>query len=144
MMESDTVNLLKECDFGLKNAVNNMTEVAEKVRSRQIHAIIEQSLKQHKKLNDDVNTLLKHYSEPEKKSGRMSKAISWFTVNMKFLKTPTDTTIAWIMYDGCHAGIKSIYHCKNQYPNASGEAKDIAAQIIENEKSCMAELQKYL
>ena len=74
----------------------------------------------------------------------MSRAMSRMTINLKFFINPTDTKIAELMYDGCHMGIKSIYQYKNQYPNATENAKSQAAQIIEAEKVCMNELQKYL
>jgi len=144
MQERDTINLLKECNSGLKMAVNSINEVTEKVRSRQIHAILEQSLKQHHKLGNDVHSLLEQYNETTEKPGKIAKAMSWLMINMKFLKTPTDYKIAEIMYDGCNMGIRSIYHYKNMYSDASGEAKNLASQIIESEKYCMTELQKYL
>ena len=144
MQERDTINLLKECNSGLKMAVNSINEVTEKVRSRQIHAILEQSLKQHRKLGDDVHSLLEQYNETTQKPGKIAKAMSWLMINMKFLKTPTDYKIAEIMYDGCNMGIRSIYHYKNMYSDASGEAKNLASQIIESEKYCMTELQRYL
>lgn len=144
MQERDTINLLKECNSGLKMAVNSIDEVIEKVRSRQIHAILEQSLQKHKKLGDSVHALLQNYNQTTEKPGKIAKAMSWLMINMKFLKTPTDYKIAEIMYDGCNMGIRSIYHYKNMYSDASGEAKNLASQIIENEKYCMTELQKYL
>lgn len=144
MQERDTINLLKECNSGLKMAVNSIDEVIEKVRSRQIHSILEQSLQKHKKLGDNVHALLLNYNETTQKPGKFAKAMSWLMINMKFLKTPTDYKIAEIMYDGCNMGIRSIYHYKNMYSDASGEAKNLASQIIENEKYCMTELQKYL
>lgn len=144
MQERDTINLLKECNSGLKMAVNSINDVLEKVRSRQIHAILEQSLQKHQKLGDNVHSLLNSYNEATQKPGKIATAMSWLMINMKFLKTPTDYKIAEIMYDGCNMGIRSIYHYKNMYSDASGEAKNLASQIIESEKYCMSELQKYL
>lgn len=144
MQEKDTVNLLKECNAGVKTAVNSINEVTEKVRSRQIHSLLEQSLRQHEKLGDELHYLLDTHHESGKEPSGMARIMSWLNINLKFIKTPTDNKIAELMYDGCHMGIKSIYRYKNQYPDASSDAKSLAAQIIEAEKSCMLELQKYL
>lgn len=144
MQERDTINLLKECDSGLKMAVNSINDINEKVKSRQIHAILEQSLHKHERIGNDVHSLLNSYNETTEKPGKIAKAMSRLMINMKFIKTPTDYKLAEIMYDGCNMGIRSIYHYKNMYSDASGEAKNIASQIIENEKYCMTELQKYL
>ncbi|MBR6638000.1 MAG: hypothetical protein IKK96_03970 [Lachnospiraceae bacterium] len=144
MQERDTINLLKECNSGLKMAVNSINDIIEKVRSRQIHAILEQSLHKHEKIGNEVHSLLNAYNETTEKPGKIAKAMSRLMVNMKFIKTPTDYKLAEIMYDGCNMGIRSIYHYKNMYSDASGEAKSLASQIIENEKYCMTELQKYL
>ena len=144
MLERDTINLLKECNSGLKMAVNSINDILEKVRSRQIHAILEQSLHKHEKIGNEVHSLLNAYNETTEKPGKIAKAMSRLMINMKFIKTPTDYKLAEIMYDGCNMGIRSIYHYKNMYTDASGEAKSLASQIIENEKYCMTELQKYL
>lgn len=144
MQERDTINLLKECNSGLKMAVNSINDIIEKVRSRQIHSILEQSLHKHEKIGNEVHSLLNAYNETTEKPGKIAKAMSRLMINMKFIKTPTDYKLAEIMYDGCNMGIRSIYHYKNMYSDASGEAKSLASQIIENEKYCMTELQKYL
>lgn len=144
MYENDTIYLLKECNSGVKTAINSINEVLTKVRSHKLNSLLEETLRLHKKFGDDIHNMLSDYNEPGKEPNALARAMSWMTINFKFVIDPTDTKIAELMYDGCHMGIKSIYQYKNQYPNATEAAKSQAAQIIEAEKICMEELQNYL
>lgn len=144
MYENDTIYLLKECNSGVKMATNSITDVLNKVRSRQLNSILEDTLKIHKKLGDEIHSILSKYNEDGKEPGYIARAMSWMNINFRFLVNPTDTKIAELMYDGCHMGIKSIYQYQNQYSHATDFAQSQASHIIEAEKDCMAKLQKYL
>jgi hypothetical protein len=141
---SDTIELLKECNSGIKMGVSSIDEVLEYVKDDELKAILTSSKEKHSILGDDTNAMLDNYHESGKEPNPMAKAMSWIKVNFKISNSHNDSTIADLIVDGCNMGTKSLYKYLNDYSNAEEKAKDIAKRLINIEEKLITDLRSYL
>ena len=144
MVNEDTINLLKECNAGVKMAVTSIDEVLEKVKSEALKKILEASKNAHEDWGDKTHTLLSEYHDHEKDPNPIAKMMSWLKVNMKLMQNECDAEVADLITDGCNMGIKSLCKYLNKYKQANQEAIMIAKQLVILEEDLMVELRKFL
>jgi hypothetical protein len=139
-----TIELLKECNSGIKMGVSSIDEVLEYVKDDTLKDILSSSKEKHSMLGDDTHALLEKYHEEGKEPNPMAKAMSWIKTNFKISNSHTDSTIADLIVDGCNMGTKSLYKYLNEYSSAEEKAKDIAKRLINIEEKLITDLRSYL
>ncbi len=144
MEERDTIELLKECDAGIKMGISAIDEVLESVENDKLKRILEESKKEHEKYRQETENLLHKDGESEKEPSPIAKGMSWMKTNAKMAMDASDETIADLITDGCHMGIKSLQRYLNQYKSADEKSKDIARNIISIEDDLLKGLRNYL
>ncbi len=144
MENNDTIYLLKECDTGTKMAVTSIDEVLEKVQSDDLKALLSKSKENHEKLGNEIHSLLLEYHSEEKDPSAMAKGMSWLKTNMKMSMDNSDATIADLITDGCHMGVKSLHRYLNQYPAADDKVKKLCNKLVEIEDELCTDLRAYL
>ena len=141
---NDTIELLKECNAGVKMGVSSINEVLEYVKDDNLKNILSKSKEKHSQLGDDTHIMVNKYHEEGKEPNPMAKAMSWIKTNFKISNNHTDSTIADLIVDGCNMGIKSLYKYLNDYSDAEEKAKDIAKRLINIEETLITDLRCYL
>ena len=144
MIEKDTIRLLRECDAGAKMGVSSIDDVLEYVDSPKLKQALENSKKEHDRLNHEIQAGLDRFGDEGKEPGAMAKGMSWLKTNMKLAMKESDATIADLITDGCHMGIKSLYKYLNQYQAADEDAKDITKRLIKLEESLAESVKDFL
>ncbi|HEX2944528.1 MAG TPA: hypothetical protein VHT96_01070 [Clostridia bacterium] len=144
MINDDTIEMLKECNQGIKMAVNSIDEVLPKVNSESLRKRLEASRQEHEELGNETHRLLDQYGESGKDPSLMAKGMSWIKTNATMLANPTDNSAADIIVDGCDMGIKSLNKYKNQYKAADEQAKDITDRLIRTEEHLSDDLRSFL
>ena len=144
MENNDSIYLLKECDAGTKMAVTSIDEVLDKVQSEDLKALLNKSKEHHEKLGNDIHSLLLEYHSEEKEPSTMAKSMSWLKTNMKLTMDNSDATIADLITDGCHMGVKSLHRYMNQYPAAEDKVKKPCDKLVEIEDQLCTDLRGYL
>lgn len=139
-----TVSLLKECDAGVKTAVNSIDEVLDNIKSEKLRRIMNDSRRTHQELGDDIRQSLGRLSSSGKDPSPVARAMSWLKINWKLSEKPSDQTVARLMYDGCAMGIRSLSQYVNQFPNAEPFASDYSKRLIDAEDSLMKDLRDFL
>ena len=74
----------------------------------------------------------------------MAKGMSWLKTNMKLTMDNCDATIADLITDGCHMGVKSLHRYMNQYPGADDKVKKLCDKLVEIEDQLCTDLRAYL
>ena len=143
-MKKDTVNLLKECDAGVKTAVNSIDEVLSDIKSEDLRRIMDDSRLKHQTLGDEIHGDLSSRDERGKDPSLVARAMTWMKINWKMTGKPEDSTIAELMYDGCSMGVKSLAKYLNRYGEADGASKAYAKHLIEIEDTLMTDLRTFL
>ncbi len=144
MVKHDTVELLKECNAGIKMGVNSIDQVLEKVDDEKLKTILEKSKENHQVLGSETHKLLNEVDEEGKDPNLMAQGMSWLKTNVMLAMENTDKVIADLITDGCDMGTKSLNKYLNQYEAASPEAKDIAKRLIKLEDELVADVREYL
>lgn len=143
-MNSDTINLLKECNAGCKNATSSMEQVLEYVQDEKLKNIITDYNQQHIKIGDECHSLLEEYGSNEKDPQPMAKAMSFISTEVKMMSNNTSQKAAEIMMDGCNMGIKSASGYINKYTNADSKSKHLANSLVKIEQNFIEDLRSFL
>ncbi len=144
MEKQDSVSLLKECSAGSKMAISSIDDVLDKVQDPEMRQLLTESKSHHEKLCDEIHTLLTRHDSEEKNPHPIAKGISWVKTSMKMAMDDSDSTVANLMTDGCHMGVKSLHKYLNQYQSADHTSKDICSRLIDIEEHLCKELESYL
>lgn len=144
MANEDTINLLKECNAGVKMANKSFDEVMDRIKSLKMRELLEESRKKHKEIEDKTESRLTDYGEEDKEPNKFATAMAWMKINTKLAVEPTDSEIASLMIDGCNMGIQSISRYLNKYPAADEEVKKMVDDVVKLEQKLMDELRFYL
>ncbi len=144
MEHSDTIRLLRECDAGSKMAVTSIDDVLEMVQSTELVSLLKESKAHHEELGNEIHRMLNQFQAEEKEPSAMAKGMSWIKTNVKMTMDHSDATIADLMTDGCHMGIKSLQKYMNQYMNANLQARELCKRLIGIEEKLCRDMSSYL
>lgn len=143
-MENDTLNLLRECDAGVKMGVASINDVLPDVKSQKMRDYLADCRNQHEILLSDIKERLSNHCDKGKEPAPAAKGMSWIKTNLKMALDDSDKTIADLITDGCNMGVKSLNRYMNQYKAADSDSKGIANRLIKLEDDLGNEMRKYL
>lgn len=125
-MSKDTLELLRECDSGIKMAVGSIDEVSGHIKDEDLKNLLEKSKEEHSQLGGTIKEQLASLGDDGKDPGIMAKSMSWIKTNVKLGMNDSDRTVAGLMTDGCDMGIKSLTRYLNEYKDADGASRSTA------------------
>lgn len=143
-MNDHTVDLLKECDSGVKTAVNSIKEVLDNINSHALRELLTDSLSRHESLGNEIHEMLSELGEKGKDPNPMARMMSWMKINIKMLEKPEDKNVAHLMFDGCSMGVKQLSEYLNKYSDADEKSQRLAKKLIDCEEKLAADLKEYL
>ena len=144
MNNSDTVELLKECDAGVKMAVASFDDVLGRIRKSDMKDLLRKSKASHEELGDEIHSLLDEHHGSEKDPNPVAKTMSWMKTTMKMGMDESDATVADLITDGCNMGVKSLHRYMNQYRDADQTSRDICGRLAGMEENLCRDLREYL
>ncbi len=136
MNEQDTINLLRECDAGIKMGISAIDDVIAHVKNREFHDKMFGYKQEYNRLQSEIQTILNKHKDNGKDPDPFSKGMAWMKTTLKLGLNETDTSIADIMTDGCNMGIKTLSKFLNKYAEADEESVSLAKRLI-----CLGERQ---
>ncbi|MBD5161579.1 MAG: hypothetical protein HDT14_06105 [Oscillibacter sp.] len=144
MIEPDTIQLLRECDAGVKMGVASIDGVLEHVKNEEFRRCLTSCKQDHEALDHELQGLLDKYHDEGKNPNPMAKGMSWMKTNVMLGVNETDETVASMMTDGCNMGVKSLHRYLNQYQAADETSKNIAKRLIHLEEQLTADMRRFL
>lgn len=144
MIESDTIKLLRECDAGVKMGIASLSEVLDRVKSRDLQTILNKNKLEHEKLESEIQQKLIEFKDDGKDPNPMAKGMSWIKTNVMLGMNNSDKTIADLLTDGCNMGVKSLNSYLNEYNAADEYSKDITKKLINLEERLTVDMRDYL
>ena len=144
MIENDTIELLRECDAGIKMGVASIDDVRDYAKSPALKDALTECKSQHEQLKDELQQALDRFGDDGKNPNPMAKSMSWLKTNVKLGVDMSDSTIADLMTDGCNMGVKSLTRYLNEYKAADENAKDLTKKLIAQEEHLVGEMRQYL
>ena len=144
MINNDTIELLKECNAGIKMGTSSIEDVLDNTHDEDFKGLLSESLDEHKRLGSKTHELLDQYHDSGKEPNIMAKSMSWLKTNMMLSVNECDETVADLITDGCNMGVKSLSKYLNKYKAADEKAKDIAKKLISMEAQLAIDIRPYL
>ena len=144
MVNNDTIELLKECNAGIKMGISSIDEVLPSVRNKDLMQILRVCKDEHEKLEDETKNILNDYEDSGEEPNVFAKGMSWIKTNVKMAMKPDDETISDLITDGCNMGVKSLNRYLNQYEAAEEKVKDITKRLINLEEQLAIDIRQYL
>ncbi len=144
MIEKDTIQLLRECDAGVKMGVKSICDVIDHVKNPKLKELLHACKDRHDELDREIQELLGQYGDEGKDPNPMAEAMSWIKTEMKLQMKDTDKTVADLMTDGCNMGVKSLCRYLNQYAAADEKSKSITKKLITLEAQLATDMRDYL
>ena len=114
MVNKDTVELLKECNAGVKMGISSIDDVLSLVQDHEFKRKLQHCKTEHERLGDETRELLNNYEDKGKEPNPFAKSMSWMKTNMKLSMETSDATISDLITDGCTMGVKSLNRYLNQ------------------------------
>ena len=144
MINSDTIDLLQQCNLGIKMGVTTIDDVLDKVDNDTFRSLLSSSKEEHQRLGSETHEKLKNYQDEAKEPSPMAKTMSWMKSNIMISMKDSDNTIADLVTDGCNMGVKTLNKYLNQYTAAEERAKDVAKKLINMEEKLAVDIRQYL
>ena len=143
-MQTDTINLLRECNAGIKMGESAIKQVLPLARNNDLKHTLEVCKNTHATLGDETHALLISHGADTKDPHPIARAMSSMKICGTMMMKESDKTIADLMTDGCDMGIKSLSKYLNKYENADEKAKNIAKRLIASEEYLENKMRDYL
>ena len=70
--------------------------------------------------------------------------MSWLKTNVKLQMGADDKTVAELMIDGCHMGVKSLSGFLNEYKEADRKSRSMTERLIDVEERMADSMKAYL
>ncbi len=144
MINNDTIELLKECNSGIKMGISSINEVLPMLNNNELENKLKVCRDEHQKLENETKQILNSYDDSGEKPDMLAKGMSWIKTNVKMAMKPDDETISDLITDGCNMGVKSLNRYLNQYEAAEEKVKDITKRLINLEEQLAVDIRKYL
>lgn len=144
VVNNDTIELLKECNAGVKMGVSSIDDVLPSVKNTVLKQKLVVCKDEHEKLGNETRNLLNQYDDSGKEPNAFAKSMSWMKTNMKLSMNESDETITDLITDGCNMGVKSLNKYLNEYKAADEKAKDITKRLINLEEQLAVDIRQYL
>ena len=143
-MKTDTINLLRECNAGIKMGEDAIKNVLPHAKSDELKHTLNVCKNTHATLGDETHEMLLKYGADTKDLHPIARGMSNMKIFTSMLTNETDKKIADLMTDGCDMGIKSLSKQLNKYKNADDSAKNIAKRLIASEEYMETKLREFL
>lgn len=144
MVHNDTVELLRECNAGIKMGVTSIEELYDNVHDESFRHLLSQCKEEHQKLGSETHEMLNQYHDKGKEPNIMAKGMSWLKTNIMISMNESDSTAADLITNGCNMGVKCLSRYLNQYKAAEEKAKDITKRLIKLEEQLVVDIRPYL
>lgn len=144
IQKEQTTSLLRECDAGIKTAMNSIREVLGNINSAALRKILTDSLNKHEYMKNEIDAIFERTGEEGKEPNPMARFMSWAKINMKLMESPDDKTVAKLMFEGCNMGIEQVSGYLNEFTQADSRSREIALRLIETEDELAQSLREYL
>jgi len=143
-MKQDTLKLLKECDAGIKMGVASIDSILDYVHAYSLKSRLRDCKIEHEKLGRKIENILSHYQEDGKEPNPIAKSMARVKANIRLALDESDKTVANVVTDGCHMGVKYLNRFLNQYEQADETSRSITKDLIRQEEALARYMRKFL
>lgn len=144
MTQNDTARLLRECRAGLGMGISSLEDVLPSVKNNTLKTYLTNAKEKHENLQRECDGLLDEARAEKKGPAPLAKGMSKMKTYASLWWARKDSTVASLITDGCHMGVKSLCRYLCQYPTASEGSRELARRIVALEDDMTVTLRNYL
>ncbi len=144
MAHTDTTELLKQCDQGVRMGIDAISDMLPKVDDEKLKDLLRKFSDRHNDIKIELDEMLESHGLKSETPNIMAKSMAEMKTDFKMMIKKDDKTAADLMTDGCDMGMKTLTKYLNEYEGAEEKAKDMARRIIKIEEDFEKALREYL
>ena len=143
-MHADTIALLKECTAGIDLTLSTINDLLPSTKDRNLRQRLQDNAADQKQLRDHACALLHRCGGKEKSPGTWLMGMTHLKNSARMAVRGDDTTIAYLVADGCDLGIKALSRSQNRHCMADPAAIQLSQELIRCQEGLSARLRPYL
>lgn len=144
-MKKENINALDEINKGAHMGIDAINFILDKVEDDDFKKVLEIESDKYKKISKEIEELYPKYNDDDEphETGMMTKAMTWYNVEMKTLTDKSNSKIAELLLQGTNMGIiegKKVLNNKN----IADDVKKIIEKYVSMQEDSVETLKKYL
>lgn len=143
-MENEDINALDEIHKGAYMGMDAVNFVLDKVEDENLKEVLQHQYSDYKKIAERVEEIYPKYNEGEPhKTSMMTKAMTWYGIEMKTLNDTSNSKIAELLLNGVNMGIIEGRKILNK-KKLNEEVEKIISTYVTMQEETVETLKKYL
>ena len=147
MKDKDNVNVLDEVNKGACMGMDAIKFVLEKVEDTTFKDLLEKQYDKYQEISNSINEIYSDYVSDDDKepheTNTMTKAMTWYGINMKTMTDHTTSKIAELLVQGTNMGIIEGRRLINN-KQVDKPIEKILNKYVSMQENSLEELKKYL
>lgn len=145
MIKIENINALDEINKGASMGCDAIKYIIDKVEDNSLRDLLERQYDLYDNIKNKVNLLYPKYNDEDEphKTNAMTKAMTWYGINMKTINDHSNSKIAEILIQGTNMGIIEGRKILNN-KNIAKDVHDIIEDFIASQEKLIEDLKEYL
>lgn len=145
MIKIENINALDEINKGASMGCDAIKYIIDKVEDNTLRDLLERQYDLYDNIKKKVNDLYPKYNDEAEphETNAMTKAMTWYGVNMKTIKDHSNSKIAEILVQGTNMGIIEGRKILNN-KNIAKDVHDIIEDFVNSQEKLIEDLKEYL
>ena len=142
--DNENVNVLDEVNKGASMGMDAIKFILDKVEDKEFKELLEKQYDKYQEISNSINEIYPDYSDKEPhETGGMTKAMTWYGINMKTMTDHTTSKLAELLVQGTNMGIIEGRRILNN-KHVSKDIEKILHKYVKMQENSLEELKKYL
>ena len=145
MIKIENINALDEINKGASMGCDAIKYIIDKVEDNSLRDLLERQYDLYDNIKNKVNLLYPKYNDEDEphKTNAMTKAMTWYGINMKTINDHSNSKIVKILIQGTNMGIIEGRKILNN-KNISKDVHNIIEDFVNSQEKLIEDLKEYL
>ncbi len=143
-MKENEVNVLDELNKGACMGMDAIHFVLDKVEDEKLHDVLEKQYQKYQDISDEICKIYPEYSSKKPhETSAMTKAMTWYGVEMKTLTDQSSSKIAELLLQGTNMGIIEGRKLLNHKP-CDEDTHRLVQEYVAMQEDAVEKLKRFL
>ena len=145
MIKIENINALDEINKGASMGCDAIKYIIDKVEDNNLRDLLEHQYDLYDNIKNKINLLYPKYNDEDEphKTNAMTKAMTWYGINMKTITDHSNSKIAEILMQGTNMGIIEGRKILNN-KNIANDVHKIIEDFVTSQEKLIEILKEYL
>lgn len=142
--EKDKVNVLDELSKGASMGKDAIHFILDKVKDEDLRKELNNQYEKYQEISEKIKKIYPEYSDDKPhEAGAMTKAMTWYNVEMKTLKDDSTSKIAELLLQGTNMGIIEGRRLLNN-KGTNEEINSLVREYVDMQEEAVEKLKPFL